>query len=378
MLYYLGTYRTEAISHRQAYGSMAEDAKMAYIASALKRLHLKIKIISVVSSQTFGFHRRFSQVVDDKETVVFLESFDCNKALISKFSALQRLVSLFLFLLFNLRKDDTLLVYNTQLFSLPVRMAKSIKGFKMVLEVEELFYMDSQRPADIRRRALEEKLIRAADGYIFASMLLAKHLASDKPCAVVYGGYSIPKKLADRFSDGNIHVVYAGGIDSLRRVDIAVAAFMLLPENYRLHILGQGSPQDLSKLGDCIQKTNSFAGFEKVRYDGCLYGREYDRFLQSCHIGLNMQAIGSSIEAFAYPSKISSYLSRGLNVVSGKLVSIVNSPFAEGISFFQDNTPEAVAKAIVECPPRSYEHQVQLVMNAEKAFFRELESFDLR
>ena len=375
MLYYLGTYRTEAISHRKAYGSMAEDAKMAYIASALKKLHLKIKIISVVSSQTSGFHRRFSQVVDDMETDIFLESFDCNKAVISKFSALQRLVTLFFFLLFNLRKGDTLLVYNTQLFSTPVRLAKSIKGFKMILEVEELFYMDSQRPADIRRRALEEKLIRAADGYIFASKLLVRHLASDKPCAVVYGGYSIPEKLVDRFNDGNIHVVYAGGIDSLRRVDIAVAAFKLLPENYRLHILGQGSSQALSELGMYIQDTNSFAGFEKVRYEGCLSGQEYDSFLQSCHIGLNMQMIGSSIEDFAYPSKISSYLSRGLNVVSGKLVSIVNSPFVEGITFFCDNTPAAVAKAIVECPFRSYENQIQLIIDAESSFLQELGNF---
>lgn len=368
MIYYVGAYRTKNIEEREPQGSAAEDAKIAYIISIIKSLENEVKVVSVLASLKRGFHGRKVCKVDELETQVFLESYDETRRGLSKIGVLQRLMALFFYLLFNVKRTDTVLVYNTQLYSVPVRLAKWFKHFKMVLEVEEIFYMDERNPADVKRKPLEEALIHAADAYVTASALLAQRIAGNKPSAVVYGGYTIPPKYADRLDDNKIHVVYAGGIDSLRRVDRAVRAFEFLPEQYRFHILGFGSTEDIKKLNADINEVNTKAGIKKVEYVGCLSGKEYDEYLQKCHIGLNMQSIGASIETVAFPSKISSYMSRGLDVVSGSLESILHSPLAEGITFYQDNSEQSIAKAILMCKRHTCEEQIELIKKAEKEF----------
>ena len=99
----------------------------------------------------------------------------------------------------------------------------------------------------------------------------------------------------------------------------------------------------------------------------------YDEYLQKCHIGLNMQSIGASIETVAFPSKISSYMSRGLDVVSGSLESILHSPLAEGITFYQDNSEQSIAKAILMCKRHTCEEQIELIKKAEKEFVEEFQ-----
>lgn len=373
MIFYVGTYGTAAIMDRHPMSTMSQDSKMAYIISVIKKLGKNIKVISVVSGGKFGFHKRLESKVDTRETDIFLESLDIPIKGISKVCAFQRICSLFLFLVFNVKKSDTVLVYNTQVFSSPVRLAKKIKKFKLILEIEEFLYLDHTRKINAKRASQEKKLISVADGYILVNNLMSKHIDESKPYAVAYGGYDIPPRTKERLADGNIHIVYAGGIDALRRVDVAVKAMEFLPENYRLHILGQGPKKDISDLMKCINEVNHASNLQKVKYEGCLLGRQYDEFLQSCHIGINMQMIGAPIEEFAYPSKISSYLGRGLNVVSGSLKSIESSPFAKGISFFRENSPEAVARAILSCANRTYEDQVQLIKEAEKAFYFQME-----
>lgn len=373
MIFYVGTYGTPAIMDRQPMATMSQNAKMAYIISVIKKLGNNIKVVSVVSGHKFGLRRRLENKVDEKETDIFLESLDIPIKGISKVCAFQRICSLFLFLVFNVKKSDTVLVYNTQVFSVPVRLAKKLKKFRLILEIEEFLYLDHTKKINAKRSSQEKKLINVADGYILVNNLMSKHIDETKPYAVAYGGYDIPPRTKERLADGNIHIVYAGGIDALRRVDVAVKAMEFLPENYRLHILGQGPKKDISDLMKCINEVNGASNLQKVKYEGCLLGRQYDEFLQSCHIGINMQMIGAPIEEFAYPSKISSYLGRGLNVVSGSLKSIESSPFAKGISFFQENTPEAVAKAILSCDKRSYDDQVQLIKEAEKSFYSGLE-----
>ena len=374
MIYYVGSYRTKNITERNPQGSLAEDVMIGYFISIIKLLQNVVTVVSILASLNGGFHRRKECVIDERETQVYLESYDTTKKGFSKIGALQRLISLFFYLVMHACKDDIVLVYNTQLFSVPVRLAKWIKRFKMVLEVEEIFYMDNRNPVDVKRRPLEDALIKASDAYIVASKLLAMRIAGDKPCAIVYGGYTIPPRYTMQRSDGKIHVVYAGGIDSLRRVDRAVRAFSILPDNYRFHILGTGAQADIQSLQRHIDDVNRQAGYIKVEYLGCLYGQEYDTYLQSCHIGLNLQVRGAAIEEVAFPSKISSYLARGLSVISGKLTSIVHSPLARGIHFYSDDTKEKIAEAILSCKIEAYDDQTALIAEAEQQFLEEFKS----
>ena len=76
----------------------------------------------------------------------------------------------------------------------------------------------------------------------------------------------------------------------------------------------------------------------------------------------------------AFPSKISSYLARGLSVISGKLTSIVHSPLARGIHFYSDDTKEKIAEAILSCKIEAYDDQTALIAEAEQQFLEEFKS----
>lgn len=372
-IYYLGAFRSEHIEERNPQGSMAEDNKMKYIIDTMKDFGYCVIVISILTSLKQGFNRRKICKIDSQETHVYLESLDTSKYGISKVAVLLRLFWLFCFLTKNLKKDDTLLVYHSQLFSIPVRLAKKLRGFRFILEIEEIFYMDDRNPKDVRRKGIEEDQIDAADGYLVACRLLAEKVNPSKDAVIIYGGLNVPPKYSERFCDGRIHIVYAGGIDSLRNVSLAVEAMKYLNSNFVLHILGYGDDDKIMLLRQQISQVNLLINEERVIFHGSLCGKAYDAFLQQCNIGLNLQMIGSSIEGFAFPLKISSYFGRGLNVVSSRLVSVENSPFAEKITFYEENTPCSIASAITLAKNNSYEQQTQHIKVIESAYITDME-----
>ena len=103
MIYYVGTYRTENIAERDARGSVAEDVKIAYVASAIKKLGQRVTMVSVLSSLKRGFHKRKVCVIDGLETQVFLESLDAPGRVLSKLGVIQRLIALFVYLAIHAR-----------------------------------------------------------------------------------------------------------------------------------------------------------------------------------------------------------------------------------------------------------------------------------
>jgi glycosyltransferase involved in cell wall biosynthesis len=373
-IYYLGTYRTEYIAERKPLGSSAEDYKMSYIISVLKRLNYSVTVISMLSGSLKGWHPRKICNIDAFEKHIYLESYDTSSKWFSKLGSLLRLVAVFNYLFLNLNKNDILLVYHMQLLSVPVRLAKKIKRFKVILEVEEIFYKDERNPRDIKRKKLEQALLNTPDAYIVASDLLQKLITSGKKSAVIYGGLLVPPKYVERFFDGNIHIIYAGGIDELRRVDLAIDSFRYLGSNYKFHILGFGSPDTISKMIDQINTINNEFREERIRFYGRKSGIEYDKLLQSCHIGLNMQCIGTSIETVAFPSKITSYLGRGLNVVSSQLKSIENSKINRCVYYYTENDPQSIATAINKVKINTYEDQVEIIYELDALFVKDMQS----
>jgi hypothetical protein len=84
-----------------------------------------------------------------------------------------------------------------------------------------------------------------------------------------------------------------------------------------------------------------------VTYDGVLLGEEYTGFLQSCHIGLSTQDPCASFNATSFPSKILSYMSNGLRVVSIRIPAIETSEVGQYMYYYDEQTPEEIAKAIM-------------------------------
>ena len=84
-----------------------------------------------------------------------------------------------------------------------------------------------------------------------------------------------------------------------------------------------------------------------VTYDGLLSGEEYIRFIQSCDIGLSTQNPDAAFNATSFPSKILSYMSNGLRVVSIRIPAIEGSAIGKYMYYYDKQTPEEIAKAIM-------------------------------
>ena len=77
-----------------------------------------------------------------------------------------------------------------------------------------------------------------------------------------------------------------------------------------------------------------------------LFHLAYLKFLQSCQIGLSTQTPEGDYNDSSFPSKVLSYLANGLRVVSIRIPVLERSSIAALLSFYDEDTPEAIAAAI--------------------------------
>ena len=343
MLYYLGYYVDKKHQNqRKAYLSAVN--KMQYVASVIKRISPSVQIVSCSMADTTTHMRSEDIEVDNGIGVHYFFSFG-RKSKVSK--ALDYVIfplQLIFYILKKVRKEDVLLAYHATSYCYLLSFLKKIKGFRLILEVEEI-YSDVNLDSTLRKK--EEYVIRAADAYIFPTDLLNQKLnKSEKPYVVVHGTYGVEYDRESRTGSNKIHVVYAGTLDPRKGgAAAAAAAAKFLPENYHIHILGFGSNEQIENIKSIIEH-NSDKKTAEVSYDGLLYGEEYINFLQSCDIGLSTQNPDAAFNGTSFPSKILSYMANGLRVVSINIESVRESEVGDLITYYDKQLPENIAKAI--------------------------------
>lgn len=372
-VYYLGTYRSELIAERKPAGSSAEDYKMQYLIGVLKRLGYRVVVISLLTSPLRGFHPRKVCSVDAQETHVYLEAFTARGRFSGTAAAALSYLILFRYLLSVLRKGDTLLVYHAQLFSLPVRLARALRRFRLILEIEEIFYREARTPKEVAREKTERALLDAADGYLAVNEAVRAEYCGGKPSVLSYGAYTVPPEYAEPPDDGKIHLVYAGIINATHGSHTAVAAMEHLDDRYRLHIYGFGLQRELDALRDMIAAANARFGGERILFHGQKAGRAFDEGLQRCHIGLNFNiTLAPESGQYAFPSKIPSYLGHGLDVLTYRIGSVEHSAFQGCVQYFEEQTPEAVARAVESVTPHDRRTQTALIRDLDRTFVARL------
>ena len=241
---------------------------------------------------------------------------------------------------------DTLLVYHSLMLIHAVKHIRRIRKINLILQVCEV-YSDVGKTVDLRKRAKEVGYIHTADKYIFMTDMMAQKLANDKPYAVCHGTYRCEPMYVEKKENEKIHVLYAGTLDPRKGGAIAAATAAYLPSVYRLHILGYGSEEEKKYLRNAIQESR-LSDCAEVTYDGQLSGEEYIHFVQSCDIGLSTQNPDAAFNATSFPSKILSYMSNGLRVVSVRIPAIETSAVGDYLYYYDVQTPEEIAKAIMK------------------------------
>ena len=336
-VFYFGFY-TKNINPNNFVTYPGCNTKMGYVISAIKESNIKLKVICLGES----FERRVKKHVsiDRLEDNTFVSTVS-NRFL----SKINLWFQVLYYLLFKTKKEDTVIFYHS-LYILPFfKIARAIKGFTLIIEVEESYYAAWGKSKFLINT--EIRLLKGADGYIYVNDILPDLIEKNPPHIVCYGNYSIDKDISVFKNKSSFlkKLVYAGLIseDKASDVYLAVDAMSFLDDNYQLHILGYGTDRSIDNLNEYI---NDKGMSQRVYYKGFLTGDDYTFYLSNCDIALNPRVLLNELSSYTFPSKVLSYLCTGLLVVSTPIDCIKHSSVANLVSFSKDSTASEFANAI--------------------------------
>lgn len=347
-------YYSEAVNEQKRHFTLAATNKIDYICGALHNLGFFIQIIS--GSTTYDRKKCYSgscRSLNEYTTLKDYFTVPWGNPFFKMLSILLNNIQLF-FELMKISSKECLIVYHSLGYMKVVRLTHFLKKYKLILEVEEV-YADVIN--DQKTRKKEINFFRTADAYIFPTQLLDQIInVENKPSVIIHGSYLVEPERGSKhempiYNDVNekvIHCVYAGTFDPRKGgAAAAVAAAEYLSSNFHIHILGFGTDQETDNVKKKIYEIDKRSKAH-ISYDGLLSGEAYIKFIQSCDIGLSTQNPQADYNATSFPSKILSYLSNGLRVVSIRIPAIEKSDIADKIYFYDKQTPYDIAKAI-EC-----------------------------
>lgn len=350
---------------RQRDNSPAADSKIDYIITALNRCDYSVDLISIARSSCNNFIRG---CVERKgsNTIRYFASIGKTASLFRVFNHLFMDIQFFVWCLLNLKKREQVIVYHSLGYdSIFIRLFL-LKKIRIIGEIEEI-YQDVSKQAASRCRN-EYRFIDICEKYIFPTHLIdQKFNKSHKPSLVVHGVYAAENTTEKKLSDGKIHVVYGGTLDPNKGGATAAAAAEFLPSNYHVHICGFG---DSAQIQDIVTDTQAKSE-STVTFDGEMKGDDYKHFIQKCHIGLSTQDPNAAFNSTSFPSKILVYLTNGLKVVSIRIPAIEQSAVAGSLIFYDTQTPEKIAEAIM-CASKENECGNEILKKLDERFCEDL------
>lgn len=371
MIYYLGYYDCECIDDEKRYASPPAINKMSYMISALAEATIEETI--VVSPSETELRKYVKGSLHDLNENISLKTFDSFQSrwkIIRGFGYFWTKIQLFRFLKKNVKSEDTIIVYHSLILMRIVKKIKKIKGCNLIIEAEEIY---SDVAEDQKMRAKELKYLQIADKYIIITELLNEQVnLKNKPKLIYHGTYKPIQKYGSKFEDDKNHIVYAGTFDPTKGgVFAAVEAAQHLSEEYVLHILGKGTDKEVKSVKEKINQIQPLSKCEIV-FDGYKTGREFDEFMQSCHVGLSTQQPGGKYNASSFPSKILMYMSNGIRVVSVDIPAVRTSKVGKYINYYENQNPEEISSAIRSINFEDHYDSRQILDELHKDFVEQL------
>lgn len=341
-VYYLGYYTTDK-QYQKRVSPPAAKTKMSYILDVLREKSESVTVLSCADSVEKKILLSGNERVLENVNISYFASVPPKGRILRRICTYIKKLQILGKLVFQFKADDIVIVYHSLFYAGLLQKIFKLRKWKLILEVEEVYsdVIDSEK-----FRSTEERLFQEADGFICASKMLKESIhTDDRPCLICNGTYAVTRETCEKPRDGKVNVVYAGTLDVRKGAYEAAAAAEYLPENYHVHILGYGGEKEINGIKKHIDDVQS-KSIARVSYDGVLQGDDYLHFLQQCEIGLCTQDPDSIFNSTSFPSKILSYLSNGLRVVSIRIPSIEQSAVADVLSFYDRQTPKDIATEI--------------------------------
>lgn len=370
MLYYIGYYADSQNKQNRKIVLSATN-KMRYVFKVLTENNIDFQVVSSSMTTDKKYYSDSFEQVSEKMSFKQFKTFGRKNILTKLIDRYFSKIQLFNYLMKTVKKDDVLLVYHSPFFCKLIPLIKKIKKCKIILEVEEV-YADVNGNKNLREKELY--ICNNADAFLFPTKMLSDAVnPNNKPYLLIHGTYMVEDDRENIFNDGKIHVVYAGTFDPRKGGGVAAKVAEFLDERYHVHILGFGSEQQTEDLKNEIEKISTLTKCS-VTYDGCLSGEEYLNFIHSCDIGLSPQNPQASFNSTSFPSKILSYMSNGLRVVSIDIPAIKTSAVGDNLYYYQNQTPEEIAKTIMSIDLNDAYNGKEIISEMDKEFSNEIVS----
>ena len=373
MIYYIAYYNSVDDTHENRSCALSAVNKINYISQALAKSGTKVQIISPspTANNTWGRSQNIS-IGNGIRLKLFRSLPYKNNLLLRSCRLIMQKVQLLSYFICHVPHGSTVVVYHSLGYSSMLPIIKRLKHLRMIMEIEEIYADVTSHP---EKRNKELRVFNLGDGYLFSTELLDQTInLQHKPSVINYGTYLAEPDRYCKFNDGRIHCVYAGTFDPRKGgAAAAAAAAEFLDERYHVHIIGFGNEAEKKQLIDKIEEIQKKTKC-KVSYDGLFAGEDYIRFLQSCDIGLSTQTPDAAFNDTSFPSKVLSYLSNGLQVVSVRIKALSCSAVKDALYFYNENTPEAIANAIMQVDFARADDSRKLVARLDRQFVKDIRS----
>jgi glycosyltransferase involved in cell wall biosynthesis len=248
----------------------------------------------------------------------------------------------------HVRRGDVLIIDNFELiYVIAAWLCRVVHGNQILLDFEDGKHLTDHgwsrclsAPAEFFGKPLIQ-------GAILAHPSLGERLSPKIPKILVPGFYIPPKKRqTPSITHADTRFVYAGSLDAPRGVDLLLDTIQLLPETgWQLDITGSGPLESRVRL---IATHPSFK--RRVVFHSVLDAKAHSCLLAESNVGLNLQRSSNPISQVTFPSKIFSYLSAGLLVISSR-ASEVEAILKKACLYLTQETPEALAALMCSLIP---------------------------
>ncbi len=310
----------------------------------------KDEVVIVSPSRTLnrkGLYKGRISTLSNKVAIIQPPSFGASNPISKIFAVLYTKLWLFFYLLKHLDRHEKIVVYHSLSYMKTIAFFKKLKKLSITLEIREI-YSDINKVSS-RGKKQEQEFFKIADKYIFATGILDEIINTEKkPSLIASGIYKPEKSFGKKFDDNKVHVVYAGTLRPEKGGAVAtVKMARYLSENYHVHILGYGTQDNIDMIKSLIEETQTEDG-TSISYDGVLSGDEFSSFLQSCNIGVAIQNMEGAFNNTSFPSKVLTYLSNGLDVLSTDIPAVSKSGVGEILYYCSNNDPKEMAAKLLE------------------------------
>lgn len=327
---------------RRRDNSPAADTKIDYIITVLNKCGYAVDHISHASSSIPKFLPATVEQHGDN-TLRYFASLGQTKSIFRVFNRWFIELQFFIWCLINIKRGEQILVYHSLGYDSAFIKLKSIKRIKIIGDIEEIYQDVSKQK--ISKEKNEYRFIEICDKFLFPNTVLNERLnKNNRSYLVCHGIYKANEIVAEKFSDGKIHLLYSGTFDPVKGGAVAsIRMAEFLPENYHLHITGFGD--DTAVLSE-LRRIKNVAKCD-ITYHGYLDNEAFVNLMQSCSIGLCTQDPTSLLNLTSFPSKILNYMANGLVVLSGRNRAIEESSIADVIYYYDEQSPKAMADAVL-------------------------------